>query len=81
MIKRVSDIGRVITGKTPSSQHPEHFGTYLPFVTLPTWTVDGASNCRNGGFQRQAPPHSGQESSNALSQCLASDGRWASPFS
>lgn len=33
MIKRVSDIGRVITGKTPSSQHPEHFGTYLPFVT------------------------------------------------
>jgi type I restriction enzyme S subunit len=33
MIKRVSDIVEVITGKTPSSLTPEHFGAHLPFIT------------------------------------------------
>ena len=25
--------GRVVTGITPSSRHPDHFGAYLPFIT------------------------------------------------
>ena len=30
---RISDIGTVITGKTPSSKNPEHFGYDYPFIT------------------------------------------------
>ncbi|MCC8358372.1 restriction endonuclease subunit S [Salinimicrobium sediminilitoris] len=30
---RLEDLGTVVTGKTPSSKHPEHFGDHLPFVT------------------------------------------------
>lgn len=33
MNKKVSDVGTVITGKTPPSAHPEHFGAYMPFIT------------------------------------------------
>lgn len=29
----IKDIGNVITGKTPSSNNPEHFGHSLPFIT------------------------------------------------
>lgn len=29
----ISEIGKVITGKTPSSNNPEDFGNYKPFVT------------------------------------------------
>ena len=37
---RISDIGTVITGKTPSSKNPEHFGYDYPFIT-PTDIVNG----------------------------------------
>jgi len=30
---RISDFGTVITGKTPSSKNPEHFGELHPFIT------------------------------------------------
>ncbi len=30
---RIKEIGQVITGRTPSEHHPEHFGSHLPFVT------------------------------------------------
>ncbi|HQO62629.1 MAG TPA: restriction endonuclease subunit S [Saprospiraceae bacterium] len=30
---KIKDIGEVITGKTPSSNNPEHFGSVIPFVT------------------------------------------------
>ncbi len=29
----IGELGRVITGKTPSSKQPEHFGELIPFVT------------------------------------------------
>jgi type I restriction enzyme, S subunit len=29
----IKDIGTIITGKTPSSNNPEHFGDFIPFVT------------------------------------------------
>jgi len=32
-VKKISEIGQVITGKTPSSKNPEHFDGNLPFVT------------------------------------------------
>jgi len=32
-VGKISEIGKVITGKTPSSNTPEHFGTKMPFVT------------------------------------------------
>ena len=30
---KISDIGNVITGKTPSRDNPEDFGEVMPFVT------------------------------------------------
>lgn len=30
---RIADFGKVITGKTPSSKSPEHFGDKYPFIT------------------------------------------------
>lgn len=30
---RIGDLGRVITGKTPPSAHPERFGSEFPFIT------------------------------------------------
>ncbi len=32
-VKRLKNFGKVITGKTPSSKFPEHFGDKIPFVT------------------------------------------------
>ena len=29
----IEEFGEVVTGKTPSSRYPEHFGDYMPFVT------------------------------------------------
>lgn len=29
----IADIGKVITGKTPSSKNPDHYGDIMPFVT------------------------------------------------
>ena len=31
----VRDFGEVVTGKTPSKQVPEYFGTYMPFIKIP----------------------------------------------
>lgn len=33
--KRLSDIGNVITGKTPSTSHKEYYGGTIPFITIP----------------------------------------------
>jgi len=30
---KLEDLGTIVTGKTPSSKHPKHFGNHLPFVT------------------------------------------------
>ncbi|KUO78058.1 MAG: hypothetical protein APF81_14290 [Desulfosporosinus sp. BRH_c37] len=30
---KIKDVGKVITGKTPSSKTPDHFGSLIPFVT------------------------------------------------
>jgi len=38
-VLRIKDIGYVVTGRTPSKYHPEHFGTFLPFIT-PTDMAD-----------------------------------------
>ncbi len=38
---RIGDLGRIITGKTPPSSHPERFGSIYPFLT-PT-DIDGSS--------------------------------------
>jgi len=32
-VENIGRIGKVITGTTPSSSTPEHFGDYLPFIT------------------------------------------------
>lgn len=32
-VRKISDIGKVITGKTPSSKKPQDFGDKIPFVT------------------------------------------------
>lgn len=32
-VKSLSDFGEIVTGKTPSSKHPEDFGKVYPFVT------------------------------------------------
>lgn len=32
-IKRIDDLGKVITGKTPSSDYPDEFGSEYPFIT------------------------------------------------
>ena len=32
-IGTIEEFGEVVTGKTPSSRYPEHFGDYMPFVT------------------------------------------------
>lgn len=34
-IRAVSDFGKVITGKTPSTSKPEYYGGNIPFVTIP----------------------------------------------
>ena len=33
--RRISDLGRVVTGKTPSTKDPDNFGGPFPFVTIP----------------------------------------------
>lgn len=33
--KRLSDIGNIITGKTPSTSHKEYYGGTIPFITIP----------------------------------------------
>ncbi len=33
--RRIGDLGRVITGKTPSTKVPENFGGPYPFITIP----------------------------------------------
>jgi type I restriction enzyme, S subunit len=43
---KLEDLGKIVTGKTPSSKHPEHFGNHLPFVT-PTDFSDYHKNVRN----------------------------------
>jgi type I restriction enzyme S subunit len=30
---KIKDLGRVVTGKTPSKDNPEHFGSLIPFIT------------------------------------------------
>lgn len=32
-IGTIEEFGEIVTGKTPSSRYPEHFGDYMPFVT------------------------------------------------
>lgn len=32
-LKRIDDLGTVVTGKTPSSDYPDEFGVEYPFVT------------------------------------------------
>ena len=32
-VKAIKTFGNVVTGKTPSSENPEDFGTFMPFVT------------------------------------------------
>jgi len=34
-IKVISDFGKVVTGKTPSTKVPEYWGDQIPFVTIP----------------------------------------------
>ena len=33
--RRIGDLGRVVTGKTPSTKDPDNFGGPFPFVTIP----------------------------------------------
>ena len=33
--RRIGDIGKVLTGKTPSTATPENFGGEYPFITIP----------------------------------------------
>lgn len=47
---RVSSFGNVITGKTPSSSHPEDFGIEIPFVTptdFPSYQMHVSSSARS----------------------------------
>jgi type I restriction enzyme S subunit len=30
---RIGDLGRIVTGKTPSTKHPSYFGSEFPFIT------------------------------------------------
>ena len=34
-LRRIDSLGRIITGKTPSSKKPEHFDGPFPFITIP----------------------------------------------
>ncbi len=33
--RKIRDLGKVITGKTPSTKVPEYFGGIYPFITIP----------------------------------------------
>jgi type I restriction enzyme S subunit len=32
-LKRIDELGKIITGKTPSSNNPDEFGFEYPFIT------------------------------------------------
>ena len=34
-LQKIGDLGKVITGKTPSTRRPEYFGGEYPFITIP----------------------------------------------
>ncbi len=34
-VKKIKDLGKVITGKTPSTANAENFGDYMPFIKTP----------------------------------------------
>lgn len=34
-LRRIDSLGRIITGKTPSSKNPEYFNGPFPFITIP----------------------------------------------
>ena len=31
----ISEVGKIVTGRTPSSKNPEHFDGPVPFITIP----------------------------------------------
>ena len=34
-LRRIDSLGRIVTGKTPSSKNPEYFNGPFPFITIP----------------------------------------------
>jgi type I restriction enzyme S subunit len=74
---KIGELGDIVTGKTPSSQFPEEFGEYIPFVT-PTdyknynkWIVSAGRGLSKAGLEKlsnkQLPPKS------ILVTCIGSD--------
>jgi type I restriction enzyme, S subunit len=58
-VARVQDFGVIITGKTPSKERPEFFGTDIPFIKLPdmhdkVFVLDTAEHLSLLGQQHQA---------------------------
>jgi type I restriction enzyme S subunit len=58
-VARVQDFGEIITGKTPSKEHPEFFGTDIPFIKLPdmhgkVFVLDTAEHLSMLGQRQQA---------------------------
>lgn len=76
-VGRISDVGKVITGKTPPSKNPEHFGNKYPFVTPTDFknyfkiVVDAERKLSDEGYKankvRILPPNS------VIVTCIGSD--------
>ncbi|KUF09041.1 hypothetical protein AVJ23_19800 [Pseudoponticoccus marisrubri] len=54
----ISDLGRVVTGKTPSTKQPENYGDFCPFVKIPDmhgkmFVLSSSSWLSESGVQRQ----------------------------
>jgi type I restriction enzyme, S subunit len=69
---RLGDIGFTQTGTTPSSNNPEYFGTYIPFVK-PADLTGNITNYFGAGLSKQGVDHSRLIPKNsALMVCIGS---------
>ncbi|MDV7402492.1 restriction endonuclease subunit S, partial [Arthrospira platensis SPKY1] len=61
---RVSDIGRTVTGNTPTTKNPANYGEYIPFVKPPELTDRSITSAKDNLSQkgsetgRVLPPNS-----------------------
>ena len=54
---RLSDIGELQTGTTPSKSHPEYYGTYVPFVSPGDISTNNVLVCRQDGLSFEGIEH------------------------
>jgi type I restriction enzyme S subunit len=51
--KKLSDLGKIQTGTTPSTKNKEYYGDFIPFIKPPHFNPDGTIEYGNSGLSSQ----------------------------